>query len=156
MPDPWSLTRSRTCPDSRASSTATVAAGRTVLNGVLQDVQHQPAQQVLVARTGTSVAPVSANRHAPLVGQHVDGAPAFGDDLVEIQIDRPQRIAARIGAREDEHVVNQPAEPLRLAADDGERFAILRFVAMLAAERHVCRTRARSTPGYGARATRRP
>ena len=79
------------------------------------------------------------NRHAPLVRQHADGAPALGDDLVEIQVNGTQRVAAGVGAREDQHVVDQPAQSLRLADDNREGLAIFAFVAMLAAERDVCR-----------------
>ena len=143
MPGPWSLTRSRTCPGSRASVHRDRRRRRgRVLNGVLQHVQHEPAQQVLVAaytehrsrRARRIVTPRS-------VASTSDGAPAVGDDLVEIQVDRPQRIAAGVGAREHQHVVDEPAEPLRLAADDRQRLAVFGFVAMLAAERDVRRAR---------------
>ena len=97
-----------------------------------------------------------SNRDAALGREHVDGAPALGDHFVEIQIDRPQRIAAGIGAREHQHVLDETAEPPRLAADDRQRLAVLGFVAMLAAERHVGGRRGRSTPASAARATRRP
>ena len=60
-------------------------------------------------------------------GEHVDRAPAFGHELVEIQIDRPKRITAGIGASEHEHVLNEAAQAPGLTADDRQRFAILRL-----------------------------
>ena len=75
----------------------------------------------------------TSDRDAALGGQHVDGAAAVGDDFVEIEIDRAQRIAAGVGARQHQHVLDEPAEPPRLTADDRQRLAVLRLVAMLAA-----------------------
>ena len=107
------------------------AARRRVLHGVLHHVQDQPAQQILVAVKRDVGRSVRADGDAARGGEHVDRAPAVGDDFVQIQIDRPQRIAAGVGAREDEHVVDQPPQPLRLIAGDGHRFAVFGFVAPL-------------------------
>ena len=59
-----------------------------MLHGVLQHVQHQAAQQILVAakrNVGRSVRP---DGDAALGCQHVDRAAAVGDHLVQIQIHR--------------------------------------------------------------------
>ena len=110
------------------TSTATDTAGGDVLHGVLQHVQHQLPQQVFVAAKRN----LRARRpdrigDAALGREHVDGAPALGDHLVEIEVDRPQRIAAGVGAREHQHVVDETAEPPRLAADNRQRLAVFRL-----------------------------
>ena len=108
-----------------------------MLHGVLQHVQHEAAQQILVAAKRDVERPVRADRDAALGGQHVDGAAAVGDQFVEIQIHRAHGVAAGIRAREHEHVLDQTPEPPRLAADDPDRFAVLGLLAVFATQHHV-------------------
>ena len=76
---------------------------------------------------------------ASLGREHIDRATAVGDDLVEIQIHRAKRIAAGVGAREDQHVLDEAAQAPRLTADDRDRLAVLGLVAVIAAQHDVGR-----------------
>ncbi len=114
-------------------------AGRRMLHGVLQDVQHQLAQQILVSAKRDLRRARRVDRDAAPGRQDVHRAPAVGDELIEIQIDRPQRMTAGVRAREHEHVLDEPAQTLRLAANDGDRLTVFVFIAMIAAERHLRR-----------------
>ena len=84
----------------------------------------------------TSDRPGRRHRDAALRGQHVrPRAGTASTTSSRYKSTRAKRIAAGVGAREHQHVVDERAQPPRLRADHRERLAILGFVAMLAAER---------------------
>ncbi len=131
------------------------AAGRGVLHGILQDVQDQLSQQVLVAAVGKLGRTLQQDLDTALRRKDIDRAAAVGDQFIEIEIDRPQRIPARIRAREHQQIVHEAAQPPGLTADSRQRLAVFGLVTVLAIERHP-RSRGRSTPACAARARRRP
>ena len=108
-----------------------------MLNGILEDVEHELTQEILVAsernfRTTSRPHGDTARRR-----DHLDRAPALRDDVVEIQIYATQRVTAGVSARKDEHIRDQAAQTLGFAADDGECLSILLRRSALAAQRDV-------------------
>ena len=115
------------CFDNRPD--AFIPAGHPAL------VRKELVEERFVSMKGDLARSVQIDCDAPFGGQDFDRAPAFGNEFVQIQIDRVQRVAAGIGAREDQHVADEAAEATRLIVHDGQRFPVLFFLAMFARQR---------------------
>ena len=137
MPGPSSVTRIRTASRSCRTSTATEPPAGVCWTAFCSTFSTSRRSRSSSPRNGMSGDAGRADRDAALGREHVDRAPAVGDDFVEIQIHRPQRVAAGVGARQHQHVLDQTAQPPRLAADDRHRLAVLGLVAMIAAQHDV-------------------
>ena len=137
MPGPSSVTRIRTASVSWRMSTPTEPPAGVCWTAFCSTFNTRRRSRSSSPRNGISGEAPRSDRDAALGRQHVDRAAAFGDDLVEIEIHRPERIAAGVGARQHQHVLDEPAQPARLPADDRQRLAVLGLVAVIAAQRDV-------------------
>ena len=137
IPAPVSRTRILTAPASRHSVIVTAPPGGVCCTAFCSTFTTSWRSRSSSPRNGISGARARFDRDAALGGQDLHGAAAIGDQFIEIEIDDPQRTAAGVGARQHQHVLDQPAETPRLVADDGQRFAVLAFVSAIAAERHL-------------------
>src|SRR6185436_755078 len=100
------------------------AVVRRVLYRVLQEVQQQPPQQFFVAAYRNVSLARGGDGDPARDGKNGDRPAAFLDDVVEVEVNEVEWIGAGVGAREDQHVFDEPAEALCLHASNGERLAI--------------------------------
>ena len=98
-----------------------LAARRRVADGVIQQVDHQAAQQVLVAAKGNILAGAAFQLDGARRRQRLHGAAALGDQVVEIELLDAQLDVSGIGARQVEQIVHQAREAARFVQHDAER-----------------------------------
>ena len=115
------------------------AAGRRVLDAFWSRLTTSRRSSSVSARTGTSDAPVTCSATCRSAAIEATAHQALVDRVVEVEINRPERKAAGVGARQHEHVFDQ-------ACPDGatgraamvSRVSIFRSrMRALAAERYI-------------------
>ncbi len=102
---------------------ATVAL--CVANCVVQEVADHLAQERVIPGQADLLIAVGRHRDVSLVGQHPKGPGTLSEDVIEIQKLVAKRYPVSLGARQQEHGVDQAGKPVRLLADDDQRLSIL-------------------------------
>src|SRR5581483_6363895 len=98
------------------------AAAGGVADRVIEQVDDQPAQQLLVAGERNVAAGAAFESDAAGGGEALDGAAGVGEQVVEIEIADLELDAAGVGAGEVQEIVDETGEAARFVEDDGEGF----------------------------------
>lgn len=100
------------------------AAGRGVLDGVIEEIEQKAAKEGFVGDDGEFFGDVGVKFDLFGKSEGTGAAENVGGEFIEIEFVLRERILAGVGAREGKEVFNDVREALGFFAEDGEGFAV--------------------------------